>query len=149
MADLLHRVRAVIDKPLGVTLSGPATRGDAQAVLAAARCAAEAGASVIFVREDVETPPDGYARMATPLWGSLKFFRAVGILAAPDGWHAIISKRGPFLPCVRSAVAIPHALAVRPGEAAPPGSTAALITHTEDLAGHVPVRDLQSAVARL
>lgn len=149
MTDLLQRVRAVVDKPLGVTLSGPATRGDAQAVLAAARGAAEAGASVIFVREDVEAPPDGYARMATPLWGSLRFFRAVGVLVVPDGWDAIFSRRGPFLPCVRSAVEVPHALAVRPGKAAPPGSTAALITHTEDLAGHVPVRDLQSAVARL
>jgi hypothetical protein len=149
ITDVLQRLRAVIDKPLGVTLSGPATRGDAQAVLAAARGAAEAGASVIFVREDVPAPPDGYARMATPLWGSLKFFRAVGVLAAPHGWEAIVAKRGPFLPCVRSAVELPHALAVRPGEAAPPDSTAALITHTEDLAGHVPVRDLHAAVARL
>jgi len=149
IADLLRRVRAVVDAPLGVTLAGPATRGDAQAVLAAARAAAEAGASVIFVREDVATPPDGYARLAAPLWGSLKFFRAVGVLAVPgDGWAAVVAKRGPFLPCVTTTVEVPHALAVPPGAAAPPTS-AALITHTEDLAGHVPVRELQAAVARL
>ena len=148
IADLLARVRAVVDVPLAVTLSGPATRGDAQAVLAAARGAAEAGASVIFVREDVSAP-DGYARMATPLWGSLKFFRAVGVLVVPgDGWADVVRTRGPFLPCVRTGLDVPHALAVLPGEAAPPNA-AALITHTEDLAGHVPVRELQPAVARL
>jgi hypothetical protein len=145
MADLLKRVKAVVPAPLGVVLTGPATRGDAQAVLAAARIAAEAGAGVIFVREDVPSPPDGYARMANPLWGSLKFFRAVGVLKAP--WAA--EARGPFLPCVESSIDAPHALAVAPGDAAPPGHGAALVTHTEDLAGHVPVRELQSAVARL
>ena len=149
IADLLQRTRAVVDTPLGVTLSGPATRGDAQAVLAAARAAAQAGAGVIFVREDVPAPPEGYARLATPLWGSLRFFRAVGVLVAPgDGWGEVVAARGPFLPCVRTGLTIPHALAVRPGEAAPP-TTAALITHTEDLAGHVPVRELRSAIARM
>jgi len=151
MADLLTRVRAVVPMTLGVTLTGPATRGDAQAVLAAARVAAEAGAGVIFVREDVEAPPDGYARMATPLWGSLKFFRAVGVLKVPgNGWADVVAKRGPFLPCVRSAMPAPHALAVVPGEAVGEiDARCALVTHTEDLAGHVAVRDLQSAVARL
>jgi hypothetical protein len=149
IADLLQRVRAVVDKPLGVTLAGPATRGDAQAVIAAARGAAEAGAGLIFVREDVATPPDGYARLATPLWGSLRFFRAVGVLVVPgDGWAEVAAKRGPFLPCVRSGLDVPHGLAVAPGASAPP-NTAALITHTEDLAGHVPVRELHAAVARL
>jgi hypothetical protein len=42
----------------------------------------------------------------------------------------------------------PHALAVAPGSEAP-ATGAALVTHTEDLAGHVPVRELQAAVARL
>jgi hypothetical protein len=145
LADLLTRVKAVVPTTLGVVLTGPATRGDPQAVLAAARVAAEAGASVIFVREDVDAPPEGYARMANPLWGSLKFFRAVGVLKAP--WAADV--RGPFLPCVTSPIDAPYALAVAPGEAAPAGHGAALVTHTEDLAGHVPVRELQSAVARL
>ncbi len=148
IADLLKRVRAVVDVPLAVVLSGPATRGDAQAVLAAARRAAEAGAGVIFVREDVPAP-EGYARTTTPLWGSLKFFRAIGVLVVPEsGWEDVVARRGPFLPCVRGSLEIPHALAVPPGEAAG-ATTAALVTHTEDLAGHVPVRELQTVVARL
>jgi hypothetical protein len=153
IADLLRRVRAVVPEPtaLAVTLAGPATRGDARAVLAAARTAAEAGASIVFVREEVATPPDGYARTATPLWGSLKFFRAVGVLKVPGaGWADVVAKRGPFLPCVPVGVAASgaYALAVAPAQPAPP-TTAALITHTEDLAGHVPIRELQAAVARL
>jgi hypothetical protein len=146
VADLLRRTRAVVSTELGVVIPGPATGGGIQPVLAAARSAAEAGATVIFVREDVEAPPDGYARLVTPLWGSLKFFRAVGVLKAP--WAGELP-RGPFLPCVTSPIDAPHALAVAPDEAAPPGHGAALITHTEDLAGHVAVRDLQAAVARL
>jgi hypothetical protein len=146
ITDLLRRVKAVVPTTLGVTLTGPATRGDAQAVLAAARAAAEAGAEVIFVREDMPAPPGDYTRIAAPLWGSLKFFRAVGVLKAPATWPIL---RGPFLPCVTSPLDVPYALAVAPGEAAPPGHGAALVTHTEDLAGHVPVRELQSAVARL
>jgi hypothetical protein len=156
MGDLLRRVRAVVAEPtvLGVTVTGPATlaaaaglelAATAQLTLAAARCAAEAGAGVVFVREIVPEPPAGYARAVMPLWGSLKFFRAVGVLKAR--WAADV--RGPFLPCVTTPPASgPYALAVAPGEAAPPNQ-AALITHTEDLAGHVPVRELQSAAARL
>jgi hypothetical protein len=142
LADLLGRLRAVVPTTLGVMLTGPATRGGAQPVLAAARTLAEAGAEVIFVRETVPLP-DGYARLANPLWGSLKFFRAVGVLMAPD------APRGPYLPCLTVASDVPHALAVAPGETSSAGPATALITHTEDLAGHVPVRDLQGAVARL
>jgi hypothetical protein len=156
IADLLARVRAVVREPtaLAVTLTGPATRGgDVQSVLAAARVAAEAGARVIFVREDVPAPPDGYARMVTPLWGSLKFFCAVGVLKVPGaGWAEIVANRGPFLPCVPSGLTAPgsYALAVAPGEAPGElGPRCALLTHTEDLAGHVPVRELQAAVAKL
>ena len=154
LADLLRRVRAVVPEPtlLAVTVSGPATvAGEeplakaTQRVIAAARRAAEAGAGVVFVREVPGAAPDGYARAVTPLWGSLKFFRAVGVLRAP--WASEL--RGPFLPCVTAPANVPHALAVAPGEAPPPGSAAALITHTEDLAGHIGIRDLQSAVARL
>lgn len=144
VADLLRRVRAVTDTDLGVVIPGPGG-GSVQPVLAAARSAAEAGARVIFVREDGEMP-DGYARTVTPLWGSLKFFRAVGVLKAP--WAGELP-RGPFLPCVTAPIVAPHALAVPPGESAQPSQTTVLVTHTEDLAGHVPVRELQSAVAVL
>jgi hypothetical protein len=145
VADLLQRVRAVVTTDLGVVIRGPATRGDVQAVLADARSAAQAGASVIFVREDVPQP-EGYARLATPLWGALKFFRATGVLKAD--WAAELP-RGPFLPCVTAPIEPPYALAVEPGAAPPAGHGAALVTHTHDLAGHVPVRDLHAAVARL
>jgi hypothetical protein len=153
VADLLRRVRAVVPPPtaLGVTVTGPATRGEplaaaVQATLAAARGAAEAGATVIFVDERVESPPDGYARALTPLWGSLQFFRAVGVLKAT--WSGELPK-GPFLPCVTAPIDAPHALAVPPVEAARPTAATTLITHTEDLAGYVPVRELRSAIDRL
>jgi hypothetical protein len=135
VADLLRRVRAVVDTELGVVIRGPD--------LAAARSAAEAGARVIFVRDDGPMPEP---RALTPLWGSLKFFRAVGVLKAP--WAGELP-RGPFLPCVTSPIDAPHALTVVPGEVARPGPSTALVTHTEDLAGHVPIRDLQAAVLGL
>jgi hypothetical protein len=156
MVDLLRRVRAVVPEPtlLATTLCGPATytvghaslADGARITTAYARAVAEAGANVVFVRESEPELPDGYARAVAPLWGALKFFRAVGVLRAP--WAAELP-RGPFLPCVMSEVDVPHALAVAPGEAVPASHGAALITHTEDLAGHVPIRDLQSAAARL
>jgi hypothetical protein len=143
VADLLTRVRAMTPAMLGVEILGPATTGDVQAVIAAARSAAQAGARVVFVREDVPLP-DGYARLATPLWGSLQFFRAKGVLKAAGEFPP-----GPYLPCPTEPLDRPHALAVAPGEGPPPGHGAVLVTHTEDLAGHVAVRDLQDAVARL
>jgi hypothetical protein len=83
LADLLQRVRATVPTTLGAVVTGPATRGDMPSVLAAARAVAEAGAEVVLIRETA--PLDGgYARLANPLWGSLKFFRAVGVLLAPN-----------------------------------------------------------------
>jgi hypothetical protein len=140
VADLLRRVRAVTDTELGVVIRGGR---DLQPVLAAARSAAEAGARVIFVRDDGQMPEP---RALTPLWGSLKFFRAVGVLKAP--WAGELP-RGPFLPCVTTPIDAPHALAVPPGETARPSPATALVTHTVDLAGHVSIRDLQSAIAVL
>jgi hypothetical protein len=142
VADLLKRVRAVVDTELGVVIPGPGG-GSLQPVLTAARSAAEAGARVIFVREDGAMPEP---RALAPLWGSLQFFRAVGVLKAP--WAGELP-RGPFLPCVTEPIDAPHALAVAPGDAAAPGPSTALVTHTEDLAGHVPIRDLHAAVAVL
>jgi hypothetical protein len=143
VADLLTRVRAMTSTMLGVEILGPATTGNVQAVIAAARSAAQAGAEVVFVREDVPLP-DGYGRLATPLWGSLQFFRAKGVLKAAGGFSP-----GPYVPCATEPLDRPHALAVPPGGAPPPGHTAVLVTHTTDLAGHVPIRELQAAVARL
>jgi hypothetical protein len=156
MVDLLRRVRAVVPEPtvLATTICGPAVYTVGQASLADgaritiayARAVAEAGAGVVFVREFADEMPEGYQRAVTPLWGALKFFRAVGVLRAP--WAAELP-RGQFLPCVTAPVDVPHALAVPPEEASSAGAATALITHTEDLAGHVPVRELAGAVARL
>lgn len=143
MADLLARVRAMVPAPLAVTLRGAA---DVQRAIAAARVAAEAGAGFVFVREDAPEPPEGYERATAPLWGSLKFFRAEAVLVTPAPWVV----RGP-LPCSPQPVAAgPYGLAVAPGEAVPAhDGRCVLVTHTEDLAGHVPIRDLQDAVTRL
>jgi hypothetical protein len=143
MADLLARVRAVVPAPLAVTLRGA---GDVPRAIAAARVAAEAGARVVFVREDSAEPPEGYERATAPLWGSLKFFRAEGVLVTPAPWPV----RGP-LPCSRAPAADgAYGLAVAPGEAPPPhDGRCVLLTHTADLAGHVAIRDLRDAVARL
>ena len=100
----------------------------------------------MFVREAAPELPRRLRPAVTPLWGALKFVRAVGVLHAP--WAA--ERAAWAIPAVRhqSGLDVPHALAVAPGEAAPPTTNAALITHTVDLAGHVPVRELQAA-ARL
>ncbi len=144
LADLLQRVRATVPTTLGAVVTGPATRGDMPSVLAAARAVAEAGAEVVLVRETVPLA-DNYPRLSNPLWGSLKFFRAVGVLLAPNP----LAAPGPYLPCLSVAADVSHALAVAPGAASAAGRATALITHTEDLAGHVPVRELQAAIARL
>jgi hypothetical protein len=142
MVDLLTRVKAVVDAPLGVTLRGAT---DVQRAIASARAAAQAGAGVIIVREDGVTPPDGYERATAPLWASLRFFRAAAVLQTPAPWGIT----GP-LPCSPVADAGAYGLAVAPGEAPPAhDGRCVLLTHTTDLAGHVPVRDLQSVVARL
>jgi hypothetical protein len=143
MADLLARVRAVVPAPLAVTRCGAA---DVQRAIAAARAAAEAGAGVIFVREDAAEPPEGYARATAPLWGSLRFFRAEGVLLTPAPWGV----RGP-LPCSPvPAESGAYGLAVAPGQSPPAyDRRCVLLTHSQDLAGHVPIRDLPDAVARL
>ncbi len=182
--DLLGRVRAVVPEPtaLGVTLTGPATLaaacgpavglGDAVgAVLVAARAVAERGAGVVVVREDgaIGVDPAAYARACGPLWGSLRFFRAAGVLqvaGSTDNWPAVLSAPGPFLPVFEPAAASAAAtamgsgtrafgLALEPGAGAGDaaglagGGHCALLTHTRDLLGAVPVRDVRAAVAAL
>jgi len=142
MVDLLTRVKAVVDAPLGVTLRGAR---DVQRAIAAARAAAQAGAGVIFVREELPEPPEGYERATAPLWASLKFFRAAGVLQTIAPWGI----KGP-LPCSPAPADGAYGLAVPPGGAPPAfDGRCVLLTHTEDLAGHVPIRDLQAEVARL
>src|SRR5205823_14793660 len=93
--------------------AAPTLTAAVQRVLAAARAAAQAGAGVIFVREDLAAPPEGYERATAPLWGSLKFFRVAAVLQTPAPWAV----RGP-LPCSPAAPdSGPYGLAVPPGEA--------------------------------
>jgi hypothetical protein len=179
--DLLARVRAVVPEPtaLGVAVTGPAalaragmSLGDAvQHVLAVVQAVAQGGASVVFVREDgaFAVDPAEYARVTTPLWGSLRFFRAVGVLhlrGAADGWAGVVSVPGQFLP-VFDPDASPglatalgsgsraFGLALAPGagvDVAGPlraGGRCALVTNDDDLIGRVPVREVQAAVGRM
>jgi hypothetical protein len=177
--DLLARVRAVVPEPtaLGVAVTGPAvlaragsSLGDAvQYVLAAVQAVAQAGASVMFVREDGGVSVDAaeYARATTPLWGSLRFFRAVGVLhlrGAADGWAGVVAAPGQFLPVFDPDASPGLAAAMRDGTrgfglalapgVGPPaalhgGGRCALVTNDDDLIGRVPVRELQAAVGRM
>jgi hypothetical protein len=184
IVDLLARVRAVVppDTALGVTVTGPATLAAASGgsltlpdavaqALHAARTVAQAGAGVVFVREDASVPVDAaeYIGATTPLWGSLTFFRTAGVLklcGAADGWAPVVAAPGPFLPCFDShespavsaamlASERPFAIGLEasgvPVEAVELLHTGrcALVTHVEDLAGRIPVRDVQGAVARM
>jgi hypothetical protein len=182
--DLLARVRAVVspETALGVTVTGPATLAAAsggtlalpaavQQTLAAARTVAQAGAAVVFVREQASVRVDAaeYARAATPLWASIKFFRAAGVLklsGAADAWAAVGAVPGPFLPCFDShespslaaaMLASSRAFGIGLQAAGVPveavellhSGRCALVTHVEDLRGHIAVRDVHGAVGRM
>jgi hypothetical protein len=156
VVDVLTRLRAVV--PEGMAL-GACVPGGGSA-LAAARTVAEAGASVVFVREDasVAVDPAEYARATAPLWGSLRFFRALGVLhlgaQVADGWSEVACSPGAFVPAVPpslvervAASGRPFGVALPPGAPIPPG--AVLVTNDDDLLGRVEVRDLAGEVARM
>jgi hypothetical protein len=150
------------------TLALPAA---VQQTLAAARTVAQAGADVIFVAEDGSARIDGaeYARATTPLWGSIGFFQATAVLklsGAADDWSPVATAPGPFLPCFDSHRSPGMAAAMLsstrafglgleadgvPVEAVGLLHTGrcALVTHVEDLTGHIAVRDVQGAVGRM
>ena len=183
VVDLLRRAAAVVPQTtsVGVTLTGPAALAAAaggrltlteavQQVLAAARLVAEAGAGVVIVREDGSgrVDADGYAAATAPLWGSLRFFRSAGVLhahGAADGWAAVLTRPGPFLPVFnpRASPAVADAmegtsrafgLAVTATATTPladlmASRRCALLTHDVDLLGHVRIRDAQGVVANM
>ncbi len=133
--------------------------------LAAVRALCEAGAQIVFVVEAPEPPDDPAAFVAAlaPLWGSAAFYRALGVLhlaGAADGWQAVIERGGPYVPCF-DPDASPGLAALVAGRerglfglALPPGTVSAraselaasercaLVTHTGELAGAVPSREL-------
>ena len=155
LADLLRRVRAVVPEPtlLGVTVTGPATTPPAsrsprrRAASSRPRAAPPRRApSVVFVRESGEAA-GGLRAAGHAAVGLAEVLprrrRAAGAVGAR-------TSRGPFLPCVTRAARAPARARRRARRGAAARRTARRsITHTEDLAGHVPVRELQSAVARL
>lgn len=181
MVDLLARAKAVVPDhvPLAVTVTGPATLAAAagasltlpaavQQVLAAARAVCEAGAAVVFVREDgaAGTDPGAYAQATVPLWGSLRFFRSAGVLhvhGSAAGWEPVLMRPGAFLPVFDPSTAPALAGTLRagtrpfgvalPATGGPVGAEdlvanphCALVTHDGDLAGRIPVRDVRAAV---
>jgi hypothetical protein len=184
LGDVLSRVRAVVAPtvPLAVAIAGPArldalsgaTLGLAAAtreVLGAARFVTERGGTVIVVREEGGADVDlsAYARLTAPLWSSLRFFRAAGVLAlrgAADAWVPVVQSPAPLLPsfdpaaCPALAAALAASrrcfgLTLTPGDAAAAHAEliatgrCAVITHDDDLGGRVPIRDLTAACRRL
>ncbi|UGS34380.1 hypothetical protein [Capillimicrobium parvum] len=180
--DVLRRLPAVVPgTALGVTVTGPATlvaaaggaleiEDGARQVLAVVQAVTQAGASIVVVREDpaVDVEPERYVRAAAPVWGSLRFFRAAGVLhvrgEAGRAWSAVLAGPGPYVSCfdrvaspalveATVAAARPFGLIVPADPQAAgmpehlPGT--ALLIHDEDLAGRIAVRDLRSAVARM
>jgi hypothetical protein len=184
VGDLLSRVKAVVPQtmPLAVAITGPGRLSALSAgklglaaatrqSLAAARFVAEHGGGVILVREDgrAGVEPSEYAQATTPLWSSLRFFRAAGVLhldGDADSWAPIISVPAPLLPCF-DPVASPRladqlvgsrrcfGLALTPVDAAVTHASliatkrCALVTHDDDLIGRVPIRELRDACGRL
>lgn len=166
---------AGITGPLALSrLAGgdPAPAALAPLSLAAVRALCEAGAQLVFVVEGPEPPADPAALAAAlaPLWGSVAFYRALGVLhlaGEADGWQAVVERGGPYVPCF-DPDASPGLAAIAVGRerglfglALPPGPVSArarelassdrcaLVTHTRELAGAVASRDLVACAAQL
>ncbi|MCC6224201.1 MAG: hypothetical protein IT201_12015 [Thermoleophilia bacterium] len=182
--ETVRRLRALLDGlPCAAGLTGLASLarlagGDlapaalAPLSLAAARALCEAGAQLVFVVEEPEPPddPQAYVAALAPLWGSVAFYRALGVLhlaGAADGWAAVIERGGPYVPCFDpdASPGLAGLVAGRErglfGLALPPGPRSArarelagsercaLVTHTRELAGVVASRDLVACAAEL
>jgi hypothetical protein len=163
----------------GVT--GPATLGrllghadTAQTVeltMAAVRGICDAGANVVWVVEQPQAPEDpaGFASAMAPVWGTIRFYQALGVLhvaGAADAWAPVLEVGGPYLACVDPDAApaladaalangTPFGLALGPGpagrrarELAATGSCA-LLTNDGELAGRVPGRELSASAQHL
>lgn len=179
--EVVRRLRALLDGPLcAAGITGPAALsrlcgGDPPVdalgplSLAAVRALCEAGAQVVFVVEEADPPPDpsAYAAALAPLWATIRFYGALGVLhlaGDADAWAPVLEREGPFLPCfdpeaspgLASLVAgrsFGLALPPRPVTARARGlassSRCVLLTHTRELAGVVPGRALASCGAEL
>lgn len=182
--ETIRRLRTLLDDlPCAAGITGPAALsrlagGDpapasaAALSLAAVRALCEAGARIVFVVEAPEPPDDpaAFAAALAPLWGSVAFYRALGVLhlaGAADGWEEVIERGGPYVPCF-DPDASPGLAAFTAGRerglfglALPPGPVSAraralaasercaLVTHTRELAGAVASRDLVACAVQL
>jgi hypothetical protein len=140
-------------------------------LLAAVRLLCEAGAQMIWVVEEPDPPadPSGLAAALAPVWGTIRFYQALGSLhlaGAADGWLDFVANDGQYVPCFNpeltpSLVSFftdnqrAYGLSLPPEEAGP-GAKRLLrtgrclfLTHDRDLAGRVPVQELGKAVACL
>jgi hypothetical protein len=163
---------------VGASVTGPATLarllGERSAVdvvahtLDAVRRLCDAGARVVWVVEQPQ-PPDEPARLAVamaPVWGTIRFYRALGLLhlhGPADGWESFVAAGGPYLCCFDpdAALGLANAASGLCAVAAPPGPTGpaarelassgrcVLLTHDRELAGRVPGRDLAGVAAQL
>ncbi len=174
--ETVRRLRALVDLPVAAGITGPAalarlSGAEVEAVapwsLAAARALCEAGARILWVVEGPEPPPDpaAYVAAAAPLWGSVRFYNALGVLhvaGAADGWLPVVERGGPLVPCfdpdgapALAGVSRSFGLALPPGPpSARAGELAAgdgcvLVTHTRELAGAVASREIAGCAAEL
>jgi hypothetical protein len=181
--EVVRRLRAMLAGralvAAGVTgpvrLAGLFGRHDAadavDATLAAVRALCDAGAQVIWLVEGPSGPhdPDALVAALAPVWGTIRFYRALGVLHLADAsetWRDVIARGGPYVPCFDpdAAPALTDAIAGTPaiyGLALPPGRPGpralelardrrcALLTHDGELAGRVPGRELSAAAQQL
>jgi hypothetical protein len=141
------------------------------ALLSAVRLLCDAGAQLIWVVEGPEAPsdPDGLGAAMTPVWGTIRFYQALGALhlsGEADAWLPFVALGGANVPCFdpdrAPAIAsralsngTPFGLALPPGVPTPTAKKLArtgrclVLTHDNDLAGRVAVRDLLQTVGAL
>jgi hypothetical protein len=141
----------------------------ARLMLEPVRRLCESGAQVIFVVEAAPPPSDldGFTRALASAWGTIRFYRGLGVLhlqGAGDAWLNLVRAGGPYLPCfdpkASPGLAAWASAAGRYGLGVPPGSAhkvielartgrCALFTNDGELAGRVDPQDLYQTVAEM
>lgn len=134
-------------------------------VLPAVKALSEAGAQLVWVVEDAIATDDveSLANAMTPVWKTIRFYSGIGILHladAADSWLPFIEKGGAFLPCfdpdlspslqkhvddtgTQYGLALPLEPLSEAASKAAHSKNCVLLTTHDELAGSVPVRDLQ------
>lgn len=176
LLDAIARVKIELgdEAVVAASVTGPvAASGElgaaARRCLAAVRAVCEAGARLVWIAEDGGRPPGDAAALAramTPVLGTARFYRADAALHLPgeaDGWLEAVRALRAAIPCFapeRSPALAAElggggrafGVLVSPGSWVPPlarDPSCVLISHDGELAGRVPARELQAAVAAL